>query len=503
MTQPFDGIEFSRDGVDPKQWPKLSCSQANQLALEVSDLKLDTNREIFFDGNGQLRSSGNLRFFTGSPSATEKLSLLTNGNVGIGKPEPQAKLEVNGNLKLQQGVAVNEFSNDGTLSNNSDLALPTQKAVKTYVDTEITQVNQTLSTKAALAGDSSQDFQTKNLTVSGNLTTTGNVAIGTTSSPTAKLEVNGTINATSLRAFQSGGSYSSIATFESKNPEPPYVNWLHNRAGGDTVRYGYIQVGDWGDSQQFKFVAENQANFTFVNGNVGMGTTTPTEKLEVAGKIKASQLDVSGTIKAVTFQGDGSALTGKVSTAGDTMTGSLTIYNSLTVSGNVGIGTTNPTYKLDVAGDIKASSIYSKPKLFSFKVEGDFNKFYPVVFFDDNWGDGPTELEINRPDVHTDSQWRGALNSRFIFHSSSWGHGADFCKAEIYYSQIQFIADYQNYFYNPRFIVWLRGGGTTYYWRSKAPITLEDYSAKEKVVELSKEYTLKYPYTAVTYPVKS
>ena len=169
MTDISDGIQFRRDGVDPNQWPKLSCSQAHQLALEVSDLRLDMNREILFQGNGQLTASGDLLVLTGG-SSPQKLSILTNGNVGI-------------------------------------------------------------------------------------------------------------------------------------------------------------------------------------------GITTPTEKLEVAGKIKVTELEASDTVKAVAFQGDGSALTGKVSTTGDTMTGSLTIQNSLTVSGNVGIGTTNPTYKLDVAGDIKASSM--------------------------------------------------------------------------------------------------------------------------------------------------
>jgi len=34
----------------------------------------------------------------------------------------------------QIGVAINEFSADGTLSGNSDTAVPTEKAVKTYVD---------------------------------------------------------------------------------------------------------------------------------------------------------------------------------------------------------------------------------------------------------------------------------------------------------------------------------------------------------------------------------
>ena len=35
------------------------------------------------------------------------------------------------------GNAVNEFSVDGTLSGNSDLAVPTEKAVKSYVDTAV------------------------------------------------------------------------------------------------------------------------------------------------------------------------------------------------------------------------------------------------------------------------------------------------------------------------------------------------------------------------------
>jgi len=40
-------------------------------------------------------------------------------------------------LGFDQGVTVSEFSSDGTLAGNSDSAVPTEKAVKTYVDTEI------------------------------------------------------------------------------------------------------------------------------------------------------------------------------------------------------------------------------------------------------------------------------------------------------------------------------------------------------------------------------
>jgi len=35
------------------------------------------------------------------------------------------------------GAEINEFSTDGTLAGNSDIAVPTEKAVKTYVDTAV------------------------------------------------------------------------------------------------------------------------------------------------------------------------------------------------------------------------------------------------------------------------------------------------------------------------------------------------------------------------------
>jgi len=87
-----------------------------------------------------------------------------------------------------------------------------------------------------------------------------------------------------------------------------------------------------------------------VDGNVGIGTTlTLTEKLTV-----------NGNIKSISFLGNGATLDGIVKKAGDTMTGSLTVQNNLTVTGNVGIGTNQPQGKLDVRGDIRAgnSDIY-------------------------------------------------------------------------------------------------------------------------------------------------
>ena len=55
------------------------------------------------------------------------------GNVGINR-DPTTTLDINGDLRLENGVSANEISTDTTLGSNSNQALPTERAIKTYVD---------------------------------------------------------------------------------------------------------------------------------------------------------------------------------------------------------------------------------------------------------------------------------------------------------------------------------------------------------------------------------
>jgi len=58
---------------------------------------------------------------------------LSAQNVGIGIAFPEAKLHVNGDLQLLAGDAVSKFSRDSLFSENSHNNVPTEKAIKDFV----------------------------------------------------------------------------------------------------------------------------------------------------------------------------------------------------------------------------------------------------------------------------------------------------------------------------------------------------------------------------------
>ena len=119
------------------------------------------------------------------------MSILDNGNIGISTTEPEALLDVAGDFKLQQGVTINEISADSTLAGNSDGAVPTERAIKGYVDNQINAIIE----NDPQVGANETGYISKwngNALVKGSIynDSTGNIGIGTTN-PIAKLSVNG------------------------------------------------------------------------------------------------------------------------------------------------------------------------------------------------------------------------------------------------------------------------------------------------------------------------
>ncbi|HEY0375613.1 MAG TPA: hypothetical protein VGC87_01495 [Pyrinomonadaceae bacterium] len=176
----------------------------------------------------------------------------------------------------------------------------------------------------------------------------GRIGFGTTA-PQQGLHAVGA--SSRLRLQSTGGT--SLTTTE-------YVTngrvW-QSGAGGSTAANGVANKFFVFDqtANQFRLVLDTAGNF-------GVGTTAPTAKLTVNGGIQ-----ILGSGNGIKFP-DGSiqtkAIAGTINGTGTAnrlakFTGPNSFGNSsiAEVSGNVGIGTTAPTAKLDVIGSISASSV--------------------------------------------------------------------------------------------------------------------------------------------------
>jgi len=114
----------------------------------------------------------------------------------------------------------------------------------------------------------------------------------------------------------------------------------------------------------------------------------------------------------------------------------------------------------------------------NFIVQGDINNYYPIVFYDGGWDNNEaTTLTIGRSSVHTDASWRGSCIGYFRFHTNNWGHSSNFIDADVrQFAQVsnnpplRFIAGWHDVAYDKKIIIWLKGGGTTYFYHSNYPV---------------------------------
>ena len=153
----------------------------------------------------------------------------------------------------------------------------------------------------------------------------GRIGIGTTA-PTTKLNVSGSIAVSS-------GSYLSFID----------SNLNYNKIGRNTS-VGGIQITTGG----------NATMNLLDNGNVGIGTTSPSQKLHVKGNILVEDNDSTDIVAQIGNSGDDGWVNLYANGTSTAFIGSNAV--SYLNGGNVGIGTTSPQYPLHVAGSFSATA---------------------------------------------------------------------------------------------------------------------------------------------------
>ena len=217
------------------------------------------------------------------------------------------------------GASVNEFSTDGTLSQNSDTKVPTQQAVKTYVD--------------GLEGVSG------NFTVGGNLTVTGTTTTVSTANTVISDKLIELANGTT-------GSPSGDAglIIERGSGSNVFIGWDESE---DKVRFGLgAFVGTDGGDLTF-----NDADVQFGNISASRITTNEViEKCDVSGGTLNGSSNLNLASNAVIYytanaggnwvwnlRADASTALNDIMANGDSMTFAALVTNGGTAYYNTGI----------------------------------------------------------------------------------------------------------------------------------------------------------------------
>ncbi len=308
-------------------------------------------RGAYIDLNGNERTGGvgNLDILAGAPlgnitfntNNANVMRITAGGNVGVGTTTPVTNLQVAGQNLSVGGAGI------------------TSPQIIMYYDFTVDKSNNLIIT----AGNPTKSISVGNyghlnLTSGGGkgmviMDTTGYVGIGT-GGPEQKLHIAGNVKL----GNNNSGNYISYVTDSNRQII------VTNRSDG--TQGGMLSSNGWGDFVFNKAVgvgydlsgAGQGAGNLLVSGNVGIGTTSPADKLEVDGTnsrflvntqfgggimlndTRAVDRDWAIQVSETQYQGTGVAGTFNFINVGN---GSVM---TLTAGGNVGIGTTSPGTKL-------------------------------------------------------------------------------------------------------------------------------------------------------------
>ena len=303
-TSPSSKLHIE-DSISDGSLFKITTSTSGSLQ-PVFDARIASNGDTYYD-------------FNAYKSATKKIQIKSANTSYIQQVDGTGGFDIKGHLKTSlqtvNGGGVLQLHRFGALSLNDDASYAHQPASALYINTLYNTSTDYLMLLANQGSDK--------LAVDLN----GNVGIGT-SSPSQKLEVSGAVLA---------GDYRGSAQIYLTSPD----SWIFRSTGG------------------------NERMRVTSAGNVGIGTTSPGKKLEVNGTFKATgdaSIDGTGnlTIRNQSATGSGVVFIDNVWQGGiEHISGNLYFraggqVDRMTIKtgGNVGIGTTSPEVKLEIADSV-------------------------------------------------------------------------------------------------------------------------------------------------------
>ena len=294
--------------------------------------------------------------YTFDKGANTLVKILNDGNVGIGTTSPDYKLDVSGSARLGGSQATTTLYIESTGSfglpvtaSQIEMKGYESRGIGTfYKDLDATNKewfagvpyqNNTLTRYQIGYSDNVDGRAEYQASASLTIRASGDVGIGTTPDPTSRLHIK---SPTTTALTIEGATNNSKNIFFSGDNN---VNEAKIREHAGTL--GFYTGGDLVDANASMFI-------TSESKNVGIGITTPGEKLHIFGTSRIVKIEGNGVTSAyLNFKTNESERWNIGVPSGQTRlnfnNGSSDLATILT-DGNVGIGTTSPAATLHVIG---------------------------------------------------------------------------------------------------------------------------------------------------------